>query len=140
MDWQSRGYSSNISDLRPEMQPIATEWQKRAAAAGLDARITQTKRTPQYQQHLYESNASRNAVGWHVFGLAFDWACFDASGRYIENGQDSAYLRCGEIGEALGLRWGGRWLHRPDWDHLEFAGDGTLAQFQAAQAAGLVSP
>lgn len=140
MDWRSRGYSSNISDLRPEMRPLAEEWLRQIATAGLNARITQTLRTEAYQKSLFGSGASHNILGWHCFGLAFDWACYDAAGNYIENGQDSAYLRCGEIGESLGLRWGGRWIHHPDWDHLEFAGDGTLAQFIAAQNAGIVSP
>ena len=30
-------------------------------------------------------------------------------GKYISNGKDPAYLRAGQIGESLGLKWAGRW-------------------------------
>jgi peptidoglycan L-alanyl-D-glutamate endopeptidase CwlK len=55
---------------------------------------------------------------WHNFRLAYDIAIFDARGRYVEDGSDWRYQRAGEIGERVGLEWGGRWS-KPDASHFQ---------------------
>lgn len=62
------------------------------------------------------SNA-KGGQSWHNYGIAFDIGCF-YEGKYIDDliGKththkqvDDVYLAAGEIGESLGLEWGGRW-------------------------------
>ena len=33
---------------------------------------------------------------------------------------DPAWKILGELGESVGLKWGGRWVKTPDWGHLEW--------------------
>jgi hypothetical protein len=52
-------------------------------------------------------------------------------------GESAAYEVCGQIGEALGLDWGGRWKDFQDEPHFQYNPKGyTLAQMRERQAEG----
>lgn len=118
---------NNINDLCPELLTIYREWLMQCHEAGLAVKAIVTWRDG-IDQDAAKSNGLSNAGAGQSphnccdnHGLpsskAFDFAIFD-NGQYIKDGADPRYTKAGEIGEGLGLHWGGRW-HHPDWDHLE---------------------
>lgn len=120
-----------ISDLHPDLQPLATEWLKEYTALGRKVQITETWRSHLYQQELHDKGHSNAPAGKskHEFTIdgkpaskAFDFALYDEDGNYITDGTDDWYADAGEIGKKLGLIWGGDFVHAPkDWDHLELS-------------------
>ena len=117
-----------ILDLHPALQPVARRWLEKARAI-TRVRITETFRTAARQGEVVASGASGLAIGFHCYGLAFDFAVIDEAGVYIADGTDSRYAQFGELGRSLGLRWGGDWA-KPDYDHLEYAGGLTIGEFR----------
>ena len=84
-------------------------------------RLAETYRTQQRQNVLYLKGKSTttNKVSTHTKRLAADiYLIFnDKILSYIEN--PAAYNQLGEMGEALGLTWGGRWKIPFDPAHFE---------------------
>jgi peptidoglycan L-alanyl-D-glutamate endopeptidase CwlK len=67
----------------------------------------------------------------HNFGIAVDVGIFK-NGKY--QAESPFYAEIGPIGEAAGLKWGGRWK-TPDRPHYEYPTGLTLAQMRARVAA-----
>lgn len=127
----------DINHLHPDLQPLCRAFLAKCLAAGLDARITFTYRTPQEQDALYAIGRTKpgkrvtnlkGKASKHCFTLngtpaarAFDYALFRA-GKPIKDGDDPEYMKAGLIGEALGLGWGGRWKKPHDAGHFELKG------------------
>lgn len=125
---------NDISHLHPLLQPLCRTFLEKCTAAGLDVRITFTYRSPEEQDALYAKGRTapgkrvtnvRGGFSKHNFRLdgkpaskAFDFGIFD-KGKYIKNGKDARYTQAGEIGESLGLAWGGRWEDPFDAGHLQ---------------------
>ena len=114
--------------LHPELQIIAAEFEKRCKAAGLNVLITETYRSKQEQDAIYAQgrttpgNIVTNAkypLSPHCWGVAFDF-CRNVRGREYDD-SDGFFKRCGEIGKALGLFWGGDFRSFVDKPHLELA-------------------
>ena len=128
--------SRSIDDLDPDVREMALELARRAAAEGILLVFTHTKRTAAEQQALYDQGRSRPGpivtaapagYSWHEFGRAFDVAIKRWSGDQTPNDwSDGPGARVGELGEAVGLEWGGRWK-RPDYPHFQHIGSRTLA-------------
>lgn len=115
----------NIATLRPEAQRKAREWMRECLDEGINLRIIAGTRTFAEQDRLYAQGRTapgpkvtnaRAGQSWHNFGVAWDFVVFDAAGQpqWDHPGMD----RAGEIGEALGLEWGGRWKF-VDKPHLQ---------------------
>lgn len=106
--------SARLEDLEPVTRAMAEEWLRDCAAEGLAVRITHTLRTLDEQAKLYaqgrtlpgpivtKAKAGQSA---HNFGMAFDF-CFAGKAPYPPE-DDPRWLQAGQIGEALGLSWGG---------------------------------
>lgn len=127
--------SKRLEDLHPHLEPLCREWLEQCADAGLNVKILMTYRTPYEQDEIYAlgrtkpgkivtSLKGRNSR--HCFTIdgkpaakAFDFGIFSSSGSYITDGSDHRYLEAGEIGEDMGLTWGGRWKKPFDPSHLE---------------------
>lgn len=117
--------SRALDDLSPRMRPLAVELLARCVEAGIMVMIVDTLRTPEEQA----ANVSRG-VSWtlrskHLTGDAIDIAPFETfmlhgpdKIRWEET--DAAWQRLGEIGESLGLIWGGRWRQK-DLGHFELS-------------------
>ena len=95
--------------------------------------MTHTLRTFDEQHALYAKGRElpgarvTNApagMSWHNYGRAFD-ICFTVGVPYPPD--DALWIRVGEIGEGLGLEWGGRWKSFPDKPHFQFRDDMTIA-------------
>lgn len=134
---------TRIETLNPRFQPIAVAIVKVCNDFVLPVRfpdfrmkVTETFRDAGRQIDLQAAGASLVKVGWHNFGLAFDFGVFDEHGGYIKDGGHPAYLACGQIGEAFSCVWGGRWTNIKDGGHIEWHPNFTLQQYQAALDAG----
>jgi hypothetical protein len=60
-----------------------------------------------------------------------DFGLFGEGGTYLQDGGHPAYLACGQLGEALGCVWGGRWKMM-DAGHLEWHAGTTIDALKAA--------
>jgi|GEM_PF-611605 peptidoglycan L-alanyl-D-glutamate endopeptidase CwlK len=85
-------------------------------------------------------------VSMHQFGLAFDVALLDEGGRpHWELAKDTNgngrpdYLELGELGEAAGLQWGGR-FSSPDYCHFQYTGGLSLQELLQGRRPGEPSP
>lgn len=123
---------TSLDSLRPAFRNLAVVWLHIVRDdLGLNVKVMETLRTKARQNEVLAAGSSKVSFGFHNVGLAFDFACFSDNGVYITNGDDRRYEQCGQIGEALGCVWGGRW-HMRDSGHIEFHPNGkTLAQIVA---------
>lgn len=131
--------SRKVSDLLPVVQAKAKAFIAKAKAAGIDVILTSTYRDRESQAALY--NQGRTAPGrivtnarpgqsYHQYRVAFDFVPV-VNGKAAWNDL-ALFRRLGEMGESLGLEWGGRWKFR-DLPHLQYTGGLTLRQLQAGQ-------
>lgn len=111
--------SRRLEDLTPRVRAMAEEFIRRCADEDIDVIITSTLRDWASQDALFAQGRTKpgkivtNARGgysYHNFGVAFDF-CPILNGKcQWEN--EALFKRCGEIGEAIGLEWAGRWFGR----------------------------
>jgi peptidoglycan L-alanyl-D-glutamate endopeptidase CwlK len=136
-----------ILKLHLTIQLAARDFLFRAAAEDIHLVITQGLRTNAEQAKLYargrEHDANGKPIGhivtdappgssWHNFGLAFDVAVL-ADGKATWPNDPKVWLRIGEIGEAVGLEWGGRWKTFVDLPHFQWTAGLTLTQARAGR-------
>ncbi len=113
-----------LNDLDPTFKPIAMELLARFTEAGICVLIVDTLRTEAEQQENLARGVSWVLRSKHQDGLAIDvcpyetWALAGAD-KLQWDSDDPVWLKLGVIGEALGLRWGGRWTQR-DMGHFEY--------------------
>lgn len=111
---------NSLSLLDHRFKPLVEKWLKLVAEKGLNVRVIETLRTPERQVELQASGASQLKKGYHQLGLAFDFACYFGNGVYQTSNLSGDYTIAGELGESLGMVWGGRWVHLKDFGHLEW--------------------
>jgi peptidoglycan L-alanyl-D-glutamate endopeptidase CwlK len=108
------------------------------ARAGVLLRPTQTLRTYAEQDALYAQGRTLpgnivthapSGYSYHNFARAFDVA---QVGKDPYPDSDDFWNFVGDIGEQVGLEWGGRWKH-PDRPHFQHTEGLTLAQLRAQQ-------
>jgi peptidoglycan L-alanyl-D-glutamate endopeptidase CwlK len=104
---------------------IGAELLRRLAAEGLTFKVTSGSRTQAEQDKLFAQGrtAPGPIVTWtrrsrHIGGRAIDLTLFSGSKPVWES---PAYLRAGQIGQELGLVWGGSWKRTKDLPHFELA-------------------
>lgn len=107
---------------------------------GIDVILTSTYRDKESQDALYAQGRTTpgkkvtNAKGgqsMHNWRVAFDLVPV-INGKAVWN-DDNLWNRVGEIGESVGLEWGGRWSKFIDKPHLQFTQGLTLADFNAGK-------
>ncbi len=114
----------NLATVQPHLAKIGRELLRRLAAEGLTFKVIQGRRTQAEQDALYAKGrtAPGPKVTWtrnsrHLTGRAIDLALFQGKNVVWES---KHYTRAGEIGEELGLVWGGRWRGgKTDRPHFE---------------------
>jgi hypothetical protein len=100
-DSQSEIY---ISDLVPEVQSLARQLVSKAAAAGIEIRITRGLVTYDQQKSLAESGGEQPGYSVYNFGMAFDVGVFVGESYQSVS---PMYDKLGVIGISMGLFWGG---------------------------------
>ena len=136
--------SRKIDDLLPRVAARAREFVDRCAVAGVPVLITSTYRDNESQNELYAKGRTTpgpkitNVQGGHSFHqyrVAFDFV--PVNDFSIPQWSTKAlWDKCGLIGEACGLEWGGRWKSFVDRPHMQYTGGRTIAEYLA----GLVEP
>lgn len=139
--------SRKIEDLHPKVQPLAKSLLEKCHAEGIDVLITCTYRDNEMQDHLYARGRTiltengqkvgkvtnaRAGQSMHNYRLAFDCVPLRA-GKPVWGtaGADlMLWMRVGNIGEALGLEWAGRWKTFREYPHFQYTGGHPLSYFQ----------
>lgn len=116
--------SRALDDLSPRFRPLAMALLARCVEQGIAVMIVDTLRTPAEHQANLARGVSWTTRSKHLDGDAIDicpYATWDAHGpdKLNWDGADPVWAKLGAIGEALGLRWGGRWKVK-DWGHFEY--------------------
>ena len=111
----------DISELKAVAQAACILFMVECKKAGLDIFITETFRSQQRQNYLYEQGRTRpgDKVTWtrnsrHTSRLAWDIAVNRPRALY-----DTATLdKAGQIAKRLGITWGGEWedIDRPHFE------------------------
>ena len=142
--------SRRIEDLTPSLQIKARQLTNLLYVNGIKYAIIETRRSMATQRAYYaqgrepfeEVNAKRRAAGLfeigeaearrivtrtldsrHLYGEAFDLVPLDEVGRAWWNAPAALWTKIGELGESVGLEWGGRWGEREGrlgWDCPHF--------------------
>lgn len=124
--------SRQLDDLSPRFKPLAMALLARCVEQGIAVAIVDTLRTPEEHAANLKTGASRTTHSKHLDGDAIDICPYE---QYALHGPDKlqwdtadprVWFALGAVGEALGLRWGGRF--RPldrnglGWDagHFEY--------------------
>ncbi len=110
----------DIDELLPVARTACGLFMKKCEEAGLEIFITETYRSQERQDELYEQGRTKpgQIVTWtrtsrHTSRLAWDIAC-----RGKELYDVKILNRAGAIGKSLGIIWGGDWVP-PDKPHFE---------------------
>ena len=117
---------TKLDDLAPDFKPLAMSLLSRCVENRIPVVIINTLRTPDEQAALLANGHSWTQNSRHLTGHAIDvclvaqWELHGAQ-KLDWDGTDADWARLGDIGEALGLVWGGRWTQR-DLGHFELAG------------------
>ncbi len=110
--------SGIIARLDERLKPLAERFLAAVSQQGIPLVLTQGFRSMEEQRRIYEQG--RTAPGHivtyappekskHNYGLAFDVAPLNEKGQPYWPEDEDLWTRIGEIGESVGLRWGGRW-------------------------------
>lgn len=117
--------SRSLTDLRPEMIPLATKFLNDCASAGLSVLVTCTLRSMAEQTALYaqgrtkpgevvtKAQAGQSA---HNYGFALDVVPV-VNGKLIWSTKDPVWQKVGDLGVKAGLQWYGT----PGEEFVEFA-------------------
>lgn len=105
--------SRKLNDLSDRMRPLAVELLARLTEAGIPVLIVDTLRTPAEHAINLANGTSKAKHSKHLDGDAIDvcpYETFSRTGpdKLQWDTTDPVWKDIGAIGEALGLRWGGR--------------------------------
>ena len=133
--------SRRLEDLLPAVQRRAEKFIAAARADDIDLLVTSTFRDCASQDALYAIGRTkpgkvvtraRAGQSFHNFRVAFDFVPV-VHGKAVWTDL-ALFRRCGEIGESLGLEWGGRWQGMRDRPHMQYTGGLSLAEMRAGKA------
>lgn len=118
--------SRKLEDLIPILAIKAEELIRQAKEVGVEILITCTWRSFSEQQALYAQGRTisgpiityaQAGESWHNYGLALDFVPLkDGKADWNDLGK---FKTVGELGEDLGLKWGGRFKKPIDRPHFE---------------------
>ena len=136
--------SRSLADLIQPARVRAERFLQAANDNGIDLLVTSTLRDHAAQAELYAQGRTKpgkivtNAKpgqSWHNWGCALDVVPMRA-GKPVwgTTGADlELWQRVGELGEAAGLEWAGRWRRFREFPHFQYTGGLTLADLQAGR-------
>lgn len=112
----------DINELATNAQKACKAFLEECKAQGLKVLITETYRSQERQNYLYEQGRTTkgNIVTWtkysrHTSRRAWD-ICQNVKGQEYSN--TTFFRRCGDIARSMGIIWGGDWS-TPDMPHFE---------------------
>lgn len=107
---------SNLYSLEPQTRNAALYMVNAFREAGIPLIITSARRSHFEQIRHFLAGRSKTLTSRHLSGHAFD---VDVAGWKRDDIPASFWRVIGPYGEALGLRWGGRWRDPYDPGHFE---------------------
>lgn len=139
--------SRSINDLIPPVKARAEAFLERLEAAGIEIIVTSTYRDIEAQDRLYAQGRMlpgqivtwvKGGDSWHNWRRAFDIVPLrNGKPVWSVRGLDKElWMRVGELGESVGLEWGGRWARHPDYPHFQDKCGRTL--YGLKREAGLI--
>lgn len=137
------GRYDSVSQLYPPFEESINALLLVAKANGLDVGIHQGFRSWEEQDRLYAKGRTTkgprvtNAKGGesrHQFGIAAD-IVFRENGKWSW-AEKHNWKRLGELGEGLGLEWGGSWDKLKDRPHMQWKTEMTLSQARSLYKKG----
>lgn len=121
--------SRRIEDLIPAMRIGYAKFEEIMRKAGIDFIVTSTRRTQAEQDALYAQGRTvpGEIVTWtrrskHIEGKAFDIVIMENE-KPDWKITNPKWTKAGEIGEMIGLIWGGSWKGKPDFSHFQLKED-----------------
>lgn len=133
--------SRALSDLHPKVMRLCTEFIARCKEAGIDILITSTYRDNESQQALFNQGRTTKGpivtnagpgMSYHNYRCAFDFVPMK-NGKCQWN-DVATFTRCGEIAEAIGMVWSGRWEGKmKELAHCQYTAGLTLADLKAGK-------
>ncbi|SFB04953.1 peptidoglycan L-alanyl-D-glutamate endopeptidase CwlK [Lentibacillus halodurans] len=122
-------------NLDPIVAAETEELVEQAAERNIEVVITETVRTIQEQNNLYEQGRSedgsivtyaKGGESYHNYGMAVDYALRNHNGDIIwdtsydgNNNGESDWFEVADMAKELGFEWGGDWNHFKDYPHLQ---------------------
>lgn len=137
--------SRDLKDLHPAVRKRAEAFLAAAKAEGIDLLVTSTYRDAESQQALYDQGRikpgkkvtnAKPGQSWHNWKCALDIVPL-RNGKPVwgATGEDAKlWERVGQIGEAAGLEWAGRWKSFKELAHFQFTAGLKLADLQAGKS------
>ena len=118
--------NTSLDSLDPVFKPLAFALLARSVEQRIPVVIVNTRRTDAEQDHAVATGVSWVKRSKHQDGLAIDICPYETyvahgTNKLLWDADDPIWLRLGQLGESLNLRWGGRWKQR-DMSHFEYAG------------------
>lgn len=123
--------SRALDDLDPRFRPLAMELIARAIEHKIPVLVVDTLRTPAEQAVYLARGVSWTRHSRHLpqppsgLSLAIDLVPYElytaapGGDKLLWNSDHPHWQQLGALGEALGLRWGGRWTQK-DLGHFEW--------------------
>lgn len=115
----------DIKELTPPCREMVGRFLEECAKRGIPSWVFEARRTPERQAELYAQGRTTpgRVVTWtmksrHIDGEAVDIIFKNKKGWTWDEPWKGAWTELGELGEACGLTWGGRWKS-PDRPHFE---------------------
>lgn len=140
--------SRSLDDLLPPVRERAQQMLAKCKEAGIDLIVTSTYRDFECQTRLFAQGRgiipgqivtyARAGDSWHNWRRAFDVVPI-RNGKPVWSirGHDKeVWMKVGEIGESVGLEWGGSWERHPDYCHFQDRMGRTL--YGLKKEAGLI--
>ena len=130
-------FMADLNLLKPKVKMLAEQLVTACKAAGITIIVTQTLRTIAEQDALFAQGRTKpgpivtkakGGFSLHNYGVAFDIVPV-VNGK-TDYSNATTFACVGEIGQRLGLEWGGAWATFPDKPHFQFLAGYTLADFQ----------
>jgi len=133
--------SRKLEDLHPKVKLLCERFVASCAKQNIDVLITSTYRDGESQNALYAQG--RTAPGkiitkakagqsFHNWKCAFDFVPI-VNGKAQWN-DTALFTKCGEIAEAVGLEWAGRWKTFKELAHCQYTNGLTLQDFQQGKS------
>ena len=132
----------DVKTLHPDLEEKIAQLQKKCAAAGITIGIGECLRTKAEQDALYAqgrtmpgkivTKAKGNTYSsMHQWGVAFDFYLkmdVDGDGSVSDdafNNSTDLFNKVGNIGQSIGLEWGGAWKSMKDLPHFQLPNWGS---------------
>jgi peptidoglycan L-alanyl-D-glutamate endopeptidase CwlK len=130
----------DLNRLHPVVARLATQLLEACKKEGLVIGISETYRTVERQDYLYAQGRTRPGAivtyargssksSYHQWGLAFD-VFQNIRGQEYDT---KVLRRVGEIGESLGLEWGGRFQGFVDMTHFQYTFGLSIADLNSGK-------